>query len=86
MIKQFHLTQTGIISPGHSGPESKGTAEYSTIPRFQNYYMYKKADNMIPQSWVIECLKTFKISEQVIKFITRTLQNWKVELAAEIKI
>ena len=37
---------------------------------------------MVPQRWIIECLKMYKISNKVINFITRVMENWKVELAA----
>ena len=29
----------------------------------------------VPQSWIIHCLKMFKISDEVIKFIERTQEN-----------
>ena len=37
---------------------------------------------MIPQSWIIECLKMYKLSDNVIKFITKAMEGWKVELTA----
>ena len=37
---------------------------------------------MVPQSWVIHCLKMYKISHEVIKFIEKTMQTWRVELTA----
>ena len=52
----------------------------------------KKAYDMIPQTWLIECLTIFKLSKLVINFLTRTIENWRVELTAggqmlvEIKI
>ena len=42
----------------------------------------KKAYDIILQTWTIECLKIFKISEEVKNFITRTMKIWKVELEA----
>ena len=41
---------------------------------------YKKAYDMIPQSWIINCLKMYKISHQVINFIEKTMKTWRVEL------
>ena len=43
-------------------------------------YDYKKAYDMVPQSWIIHCLKMFKISHEVINFIEKTMQTWRVEL------
>ena len=43
---------------------------------------YKKAYDMVPQSWIIHCLKIYKISHEVINFIEKTMQTWRVELTA----
>ena len=43
---------------------------------------YKKAYDMVPQSWIINCLKMYKISHEVIKFIKETMKTWRVELTA----
>ena len=40
---------------------------------------------MVPQSWIINCLKMYKISNEVIKFIEETMKNWRVELTAGSK-
>ena len=45
----------------------------------------KKAYDMVPQSWIINCLKMYKISHEVINFIEKTMKTWRVELAAEGK-
>ena len=34
----------------------------------------------VPQSWLIDRLKIYKISGEVIKFIENTMDNWRVEL------
>ena len=41
---------------------------------------YKKANDMVPQSCIINCLKVYKISHEVINFIVKTIKTWKVEL------
>ena len=41
---------------------------------------YKKVYDMVPQSWIINCLKMCKISDEVINFIEKTMKTWKVEL------
>ena len=43
---------------------------------------YKKAYNMVPQSWIINCLKMYKILHEVINFIKKNMKNWIVELTA----
>ena len=43
---------------------------------------YKKAYDMVPQSWIINCLKMYKISHETINFIEKTMKNWRVELTA----
>ena len=48
-----------------------------------NLIDYRMAYNMIPRSWIIDCLKMYN---EVIEFIKETLKNWRVELAARGKI
>ena len=43
---------------------------------------YKKAYVMVTQSWILHCLKTYKISHEVINFIEQTMKTWRVELTA----
>ena len=43
---------------------------------------YKKAYDMVPQSWIINCLQMYKISYETINFIEKTMKNWRVELIA----
>ena len=35
----------------------------------------KKAYDIVPQSWIINCLKMYKISQEVINFIEK--KTWK---------
>ena len=37
---------------------------------------------MVPQSWIINCLKMYKIPHKTINFIEKTMKNWRVELTA----
>ena len=46
---------------------------------------YKKAHDMVPQSWIIDCFKMYKIFGEVIKFVKNTMENWRVELTAREK-
>ena len=43
---------------------------------------YKKVYHMVPQSWILHCLKIYKIPDQFIQFIGKTIQTWRVELIA----
>ena len=43
---------------------------------------YRKAYNMVPQSWIIDSLKLYKVSDENIKFIVKTMKNWKMKLTA----
>ena len=43
---------------------------------------YKKAYDIVPLSWIINCLKMYKISHEVINFIEKTMKTWRVELIA----
>ena len=43
---------------------------------------YKKVSDMVPQSWIINCLKMYKISHETINFIEKTMKNWRVKLRA----
>ena len=42
----------------------------------------KKTYDMVPQSWITHCLKIYKISDDVINFIEKTMKTWRVELTA----
>ena len=43
---------------------------------------YKKAFDMIPHSWLIECLQIYGAEENTIKFLKNTMPNWKTVLTA----
>ena len=43
---------------------------------------YKKAFDMIPHSWLIECLELYGAATNIIDFIKGTMQNWKTILTA----
>ena len=46
----------------------------------------QKANDMVSQTWIIECLKIDKISDNSINFITEAIKNWQVELTAGGKL
>ena len=93
----YSLTSRGLFPDDQKGcyKGSRGTAELLYVDqhilnesktRRKNIAMacidYKKAYGMVPQSWIIHCLKMYKISHEVINFIQKTMQTWKVELTA----
>ena len=41
---------------------------------------YKKAFDMIPHSWLIECLDIYGAEENTIRFLKNTMPNWKTIL------
>ena len=38
---------------------------------------------MVPQSWILYCLKMYKITHEVINFIEQTMKTWRVDLTTE---
>ena len=38
---------------------------------------YKNIFDMIPYSWLIECLEIYDAEESTIKFLKNTMPNWK---------
>ena len=58
--------------PAHPQQEQKETEKSS----------YKKAYDTVPQSWIINCLQMYKISDEIINFIKKTIKTWRVELIA----
>ena len=43
---------------------------------------YKKAFDLIPHSWLIECLKIHGAEENTIRFLKNTKPNWKTILTS----
>ena len=43
---------------------------------------YKKAYDMIPHSWIIECLRLVNVSESIVNFLQNSMAYWKTELTA----
>ena len=46
---------------------------------------YKKACDIVPQNWVLHCLKMYKIPDQVVQFIEKAMKTWRVEMIARSK-
>ena len=43
---------------------------------------YKKAYDMVPRSWIIECLDLFAVAENIKSFLVNSMENWKVMLCS----
>jgi len=41
---------------------------------------YKKAYDMIPHSWITECLEMFGVNENIRKLLGNSMKTWRVEL------
>ena len=41
---------------------------------------YRKAFDMVPHSWVLECLQILGINNTLTKFLEKTMKDWRVEL------
>ena len=41
---------------------------------------YRKAYDLIPHSWILECLMCFGISEKICKLLEKSMKPWCVEL------
>ena len=93
----YLLTSRGLFPDEQKGccKGSRVTAELLFIDqnilnesknRWKNLAMawidYKRVYDMVPQSWIINCLKIYKISHEIISFIEKTMKNWRVELTA----
>ena len=85
------LTSRGLLPDEQKGccKGSRGTAELLYIDkhildesntRRKNLAMawidYKKAYDMVPHSWIINSLKMYKISDEVINIIDKTMKTW----------
>ena len=43
---------------------------------------YRKAYELIPHSWVIECMEMFGIAENLRTFLQKSMQQWRLSLTA----
>ena len=41
---------------------------------------YKKAYDMVPYSWILESLELVQVSENILKFVKRSMANWQTAL------
>ena len=43
---------------------------------------YTKAYNMVPHSWIIECLDFFAVAENIKSLLVNSMEKWKVMLCS----
>ena len=43
---------------------------------------YQKAYDMIPHSWILQSLGLVQVSENVVKFIRKSMRNWNTNLTS----
>ena len=43
---------------------------------------YQKVYDMIPHSWISDCLELFGIAENTKKFLVNNMNKWKLELTS----
>ena len=92
-----HLDQKKILPTEQKGcrKNSRGTKDQMLIDkmiinnckkRLTNLYMgwidYKKAYDMVPHSWILECMSIYGIAENVIQLMKGSMEQWKTELTA----
>ena len=41
---------------------------------------YKKADDVVPHFWIVECLAMVGVSEQIKYFLSESMKAWRVDL------
>ena len=45
-----------------------------------------KVYGMVPNTWILQCLKIFKVAENVRNVIEKSMKNWKVKLTSGEKL
>ena len=43
---------------------------------------YKKACNIVPYSWIVECLGMVGVSDQIKLFLSQSMKAWRVDLTS----
>ena len=41
---------------------------------------YRKAYDMVPHSWIIECLENMGVNDEIISLLKESMRSWRVEL------
>ena len=43
---------------------------------------YKKAYDMVPHPWIIDCLETVRLNEKIRRLLAESMKSWQVELTS----
>ena len=76
--KRIRGTGDLLYSDQYIFKESKTKQKNVAMARIDS----KKTYDIVPQSWIIDCLRMYKISDKFVKFLTKSMKNWKVDLIA----
>ena len=71
-IDELHYVDQHILNKTKTRPKNLAMA----------LTYFKKAYDMVPQCWVINCLKIYKISDDILNFIEKIMKIWRVEMTA----
>ena len=92
-----HLDQENLLPEEQKGCRkgSRGTNDLLSIDRAvikevksrnKNLAMawidYKKAYDLVPHSWIIECLDLFRVAENIKSLLVNSMEKWKVMLCS----
>ena len=90
-----HLNENNLLPVEQKGcrKSSRGTKDHLTIDklvlknckkRLTNLCMswidFKKAYDMVPHSWITESMKLFGLAENLVKFMTSSMEHWSTDL------
>ena len=83
---KIHENLMRIVVIQTPGINHELTLMWKTKTRRKNLAMawidYQKVYGMVPHSWIINSLKMYKISDEIINFIDKTMKTWRFELTA----
>ena len=85
-----HLDQEKLLPEEQKGCRkgSRGTNDLLYIDRVvieevkSRNKNYKKAYDMVPHSWIIECLDLFGVAENIKSLLVNSMEKWKVMLCS----
>ena len=47
---------------------------------------YRKAYDMVPHSWILECARMVGIAQNIINLIVNSMANWKIALTSHQEV
>ena len=64
---------------------SRGTKDQLLIDKMILQDCNRKAYDMVPHSWIIECLDLLKIADNIRGFITESMKGWQTNLISSVR-